>query len=99
MTDRPHRKPYRVEKGGKRDVFTEEEIKLVLADAAVNETSKIIAIFLYTGFRLQELLDMPMSGVDMDELLRLVGHVDKETTQLYLHDDAGTIRDIVKSIR
>ena len=38
-------------------------------------------------------------GVDMDEILRLVGHVDKETTQLYLHDDAGTIRDIVKSIR
>lgn len=48
----------------KRDVFTEDEINLVLTDAAVNETSKIIAIFLYTGFRLQELLDMPMSGVD-----------------------------------
>ncbi|WP_369284056.1 tyrosine-type recombinase/integrase [Oscillibacter sp. GMB15532] len=42
-----------------------EEMKLVLADAAVNETSKIIAIFLYTGFRVQELLDIPMSGVDM----------------------------------
>lgn len=48
----------------KRDVFTEEEIKVVLADAVVSDTSKIIAIFLYTGFRLQELLDMPMSGID-----------------------------------
>lgn len=48
----------------KRDVFTENEINLVLTDAAINETSKIIAIFLYTGFRLQELLDLPMSGVD-----------------------------------
>lgn len=38
-------------------------------------------------------------GVDMDELLRLVGHVDKETTQLYLHDDGDTIRDIVKRVR
>ncbi|WP_397358159.1 tyrosine-type recombinase/integrase [Oscillibacter sp.] len=38
-------------------------------------------------------------GVDMDELLRLVGHVDKETTQLYLHDDGDTIRNIVKRVR
>lgn len=45
-------------------MFTEDEINLVLANAAVNETSKIIAIFLYTGFWLQELLDMAMSGVD-----------------------------------
>ncbi|WP_312942955.1 site-specific integrase [Oscillibacter sp.] len=52
------------QKAVQRDVFTEEEINLVLADAATSETSKIIAIFLYTGFRLQELLDMPLSGVD-----------------------------------
>lgn len=47
-----------------RDVFTEEEIAKVVADAAVCDTSKIIAIFLYTGFRIQELLEMPLEGVD-----------------------------------
>lgn len=37
-------------------------------------------------------------GVDMDELLRIVGHVDKDTTQLYLHDEAETIRGIIKDL-
>lgn len=40
----------------RRDVFTKAEIEAVLKDAAACETSKIIAIFLYTGFRIQELL-------------------------------------------
>lgn len=57
----------------KRDVFTEDEISRVLADAATSETSKIIAIFLYTGFRLQELLDMPMSGVDLQRWIFVGG--------------------------
>ncbi|MET0017947.1 tyrosine-type recombinase/integrase [Oscillibacter sp.] len=57
----------------RRDVFTIDEINLVLADAAINETSKIIAIFLYTGFRLQELLDMPMSGVNMERWIFIGG--------------------------
>lgn len=47
-----------------RDTFTEKEIQLILKDAATCDTSKIIAIFLYTGFRLEELLSMPLSGVD-----------------------------------
>ena len=49
-----------------RDVFTLEEIDLVLKDAAANETSKIIAIFLYTGFRISELIKMPRSSVDLE---------------------------------
>ena len=49
-----------------RDVFTEEDIHLVLEDAEINDTSKIIAIFLYTGFRINELLSMPMSGVNTE---------------------------------
>lgn len=51
----------------RRDVFTLEEIDLVLKDAATNETSKIIAIFLHTGFRISELISMPRDGVDLDE--------------------------------
>lgn len=38
-------------------------------------------------------------GVDMDELIRLVGHVDKDTTKLYLHDEAETIRNMVKDMQ
>lgn len=37
-------------------------------------------------------------GIDLDEIGRLVGHVDKETTKLYLHDEASTIRDLVKNL-
>ena len=50
-----------------RDVFTEDDIRLVLEDAAGSDTSKIIAIFLYTGFRLNELLAMPLTGVNIEE--------------------------------
>lgn len=49
-----------------RDVFTEQEIQRVVEDAAANDTSKIIAIYLYTGFRIQELLEMPLTGVDTE---------------------------------
>lgn len=47
-----------------RDVFTEKEILAVLEDAAACETSKIIAIFLFTGFRISELFEMPLESVD-----------------------------------
>ena len=49
-----------------RDVFTEQEIQRVVDDAAASDTSKIIAIYLYTGFRIQELLEMPLTGVDTE---------------------------------
>ncbi|WP_298016732.1 site-specific integrase [uncultured Dysosmobacter sp.] len=51
----------------KRDVFTKAEIEAIIKDAATCETSKIIAIFLYTGFRIQELMGMPLSGVDIEK--------------------------------
>ena len=50
-----------------RDLFTEEEIQAVLRDAAACDTSKIIAILLYTGFRINELLQMPLSGVNVKQ--------------------------------
>ena len=48
-----------------RDVFREGEIKAILEDAATCETSKIIAILLYTGFRINELLQMPLARVNI----------------------------------
>jgi integrase len=48
-----------------RDVYTLDEINAVVADAATCDASKIIAIFLYTGFRIEELMSMPLSGVDI----------------------------------
>ncbi len=48
-----------------RDVFTAEEIDAVLKDAATCETSKIIAILLYTGMRINELMLMPRAQVNM----------------------------------
>lgn len=53
------------QKDVQRDVFTLEEIDRVLADAATSDTSKIIAIFLYTGFRISELISMPLASVDL----------------------------------
>lgn len=50
-----------------RDVFTSSEIQTVLEDAATCETSKIIAILLYTGFRINELLLMPHNRVNVQE--------------------------------
>lgn len=50
-----------------RDLFTEEEIQAVLQDAVACDTSKIIAILLYTGFRINELLQMPLSGVNVKQ--------------------------------
>lgn len=49
-----------------RDVFTPEEIDLVVKDAATCDTSKIIAILLYTGLRISELMQMPLDCVNMD---------------------------------
>ena len=48
-----------------RDVFTTKEIDTVLKDAATCETSKIIAILLYTGMRINELMLMPRAQVNM----------------------------------
>lgn len=47
-----------------RDVFTPDEIDAVVEDAAACDASKIIAIFLYTGFRIEELFQMPLDSVD-----------------------------------
>lgn len=49
-----------------RDVFTPEEIQTVVKDAATCDTSKIIAILLYTGFRINELMTMPLDRVNTD---------------------------------
>lgn len=49
-----------------RDVFTEEEILCLKADAdAGNETSMIIMILIYAGYRINELLQMPRDQVDL----------------------------------
>lgn len=44
-----------------------------MEDAATSETSKIIAIYLYIGFRLQELIDMPLRVVDLEHAIFIGG--------------------------
>lgn len=48
-----------------RPTFTEKEIKIIKADAAINDTSKVILILIYTGFRINELLRLPKAKVDL----------------------------------
>ncbi len=48
-----------------RPTFTEKEIKVLKADAESCDTSKIILMLIYTGFRINELLLLPAAGVDL----------------------------------
>lgn len=49
-----------------RDTFTEEEIQRIRADAdAGNETSMVIMILIYTGYRISELLQKRLDQVDL----------------------------------
>lgn len=51
-----------------RDTFTEAEIKTLKADAdAGNETSMIILILIYTGYRINELLQKRRDQVDLEQ--------------------------------
>lgn len=50
-----------------RDVFTDEDIRRLKDDAADgNETSMVILILIYTGYRLNELLLKPLDQVDLE---------------------------------
>ena len=55
-----------------RLVFTQEDIQLIRAEAQNNETAKLIMILIYTGFRINELMLLPLSGVDLPRRI-LVG--------------------------
>ena len=58
----PHQQPVQ------RDTFTEEEIQRLRADAdAGNETSMVILILIYTGYRISELLQKRREQVDLDQ--------------------------------
>lgn len=48
-----------------RPVFTEKEIRTLKFDAESCDTSKIILMLIYTGFRINELLLLPKNGVDL----------------------------------
>ena len=51
-----------------RDVFTDAEVLRIRADAdAGNETSMIIMILIYTGYRISELLKKRLDQVDLDK--------------------------------
>ncbi|MPM30386.1 Tyrosine recombinase XerC [bioreactor metagenome] len=50
-----------------RLVFTEKEIKMLKVDAKTNDTSKIILMLIYTGFRINELLQLPKAGVNLEK--------------------------------
>ena len=51
-----------------RDTFTEDEILRIRADAdAGNETSMVIMILIYTGYRISELLKKRRDQVDLDK--------------------------------
>ena len=67
IIDRNYATFLRLPSGSKpqRDVFTDQEIDLIKKDASTSETSKLILILIYTGLRINELLLLPKSGIDL----------------------------------
>ena len=58
-----------------RDIFTEEEIERLRTDAdAGNETSMVILILIYTGYRINELLKKRVDQVDLDAGIMISGN-------------------------
>ena len=69
IIDRNYAEFLRLPRGKKpqRDTFTAKELALLQQDAETCDTSKLILMLIYTGFRLNELLLLPMNGVDLKE--------------------------------
>ena len=68
IIDRNYAEFLRLPRGKKpqRDTFTAKELALLQQDAETCDTSKLILMLIFTGFRLNELLLLPMSGVNLE---------------------------------
>jgi integrase len=66
-----------------KEIFTDEQIKLLFENAE-NETVKAILILIYTGLRIDELLQLKKSDIDIEKRLFVGG----------IKTDAGTNRTV-----
>ncbi|MCI5842625.1 MAG: tyrosine-type recombinase/integrase [Clostridiales bacterium] len=61
------------QKKKQRLTFTPDDIKLIKEESGTNETAKLVMILIYTGLRINELLMLPMSGVDLEHSIIIGG--------------------------
>ena len=91
----------RIGKGEKKEkeIFTEDERKLILKAAAADETARIVAVLLYTGLRINEFLSIRKTDVHLDgQTPHMIGGEKTEAGKNRIIPIALPILSIVKAL-